>query len=375
MAEYEKKLQRPYLSPQIFRVTAVPKQVKYKAIDFFCGAGGMTRGFQKAGVNVIAGIDFDPDCQKTYETNNKNSQFILADIKQLSFNTLSKKTRIKPNDNNLIFIGCSPCQYWSKIKTDKKKSEESKNLLNDFKRFVDYFNPGTVVIENVPGILTKKHETPLIEFLSFLDAKEYYYDKSVINSAHYGVPQTRKRFLLIASRVNKEIKLPKSNPSYIPEVAHFISQKHGFPVLSAGSVDKSPSLHITANLSATNLRRIILTPRDGGTRLAYVDNKELAIPSQFEEKVSFTDTYGRMRWNSPAPTITTKFISLSNGRFGHPDQDRALSLREGATLQTFDIDYEFYGKSVGSIARQIGNAVPPLLAEQIAKSITNPTQI
>ncbi|UOQ99858.1 DNA cytosine methyltransferase [Hymenobacter sp. 5317J-9] len=347
----------------------VPKVIKHKAIDFFCGAGGMTNGFRKAGIDVIAGIDFDPECKKTYETNNIGSQFILADIKKLSFSEFTQRTKVKRNDANLIFIGCSPCQYWSKIATDKKKSEESKNLLNDFMRFVDYYNPGTVVIENVPGILTKKQESPLNDFFIFLDSKGFRYDKRIINAAHYGVPQSRKRFLLIATRVAPTVKLPAPLIGNLPVVADFIGPDKGFPVLAAGAVDSSINLHATAALSETNLLRIRMTPADGGTRMVYVDDKHLAIPSQFEKKTTFSDTYGRMRWNKPAPTITTKFVSLSNGRFGHPEQDRALSLREGAALQTFDASYQFHGTALRSIARQIGNAVPPLLAKQIAMTI------
>lgn len=334
----------------------------------------MTCGFQKAGIDVIAGIDFDADCQKTYETNNKGSKFILADIKNLSFEKFNEYTNVKINDDDLIFIGCSPCQYWSMIKTDKKKSEESKNLLNDFKRFVDYYNPGTVIIENVPGIFTKKNESPLEDFLVFLNKKNYRYDKRIINASHYGVPQTRKRFLLIASRIVESVKLPAPLISSLPVVADFISTEKGFPILTSGAIDSSTCLHATATLTEINLIRIRMTAPNGGTRLAYVNDKALAIPSQFEERIAFKDTYGRMSWDKPAPTITTKFISLSNGRFGHPDQDRALSLREGATLQTFDISYQFYGKGLGAIARQIGNAVPPLLAEQIAKSILLQTE-
>ncbi|AWM35296.1 DNA (cytosine-5-)-methyltransferase [Hymenobacter nivis] len=350
----------------------MPKKVKYKAVDFFCGAGGMTNGFRKAGVNVIAGVDFDHDCRKTYEDNNVGSKFILADIKTLTFREFTKQTKIRVGDDHLIFIGCSPCQYWSKIKTDKKKSEESKNLLNDFRRFVDHYNPGTVVIENVPGILTKKVESPLDDFLAFLSTKGYHFDKKVINAMNYGVPQTRRRFLLIASRVNKAVKLPAPAASPASVVFDFISEGHGFPVLAAGAKDETSALHITAGLSDLNLLRIQSTPKDGGTRLSYVDDVALAIPSQFQDTEAFTDTYGRLRWNAPAPTITTKFISLSNGRFGHPDQDRALSLREGATLQTFDRNYSFYGSSIAAKARQIGNAVPPFLAEQIARSIISP---
>ncbi len=131
------------------------KTEKLKAVDFFCCGGGMTYGFRQAGIDVIAGIDIDPKCKETYELNNKPSKFIEADIKTFTEAELIEKTGIKKDDDNLIFIGCSPCQYWSIIKTDKTKAKDSKNLLADFQRFVDYFNPGFVVIENVPGIFSK----------------------------------------------------------------------------------------------------------------------------------------------------------------------------------------------------------------------------
>ena len=131
----------------------IPQKNKLKAIDFFCSIGGMTHGFKSAGINVLAGIDIDHSCKETYEYNNKGSIFIEADIKNYSFKELKKETGIKINDDELIFIGCSPCQYWSIIKTNKTKSVETKNLLTDFQRFVEYFKPGFVVVENVPGIL------------------------------------------------------------------------------------------------------------------------------------------------------------------------------------------------------------------------------
>ena len=131
------------------------KNVQLKAIDFFCCGGGMTFGFRQAGINVLSGIDIDPKCRETYELNNKPAKFIEADIKHFTENELIAKTKIERDDDNLIFIGCSPCQYWSIIKTDKTKAEDSKNLLADFQRFVDYFNPGFVVIENVSNDSSK----------------------------------------------------------------------------------------------------------------------------------------------------------------------------------------------------------------------------
>lgn len=131
------------------------RKAQLKAVDFFCCGGGMTCGFRQAGIRVLAGIDIDPNCKETYEANNKPAKFIEADIKKLTTTELIKKTGIKRNDDNLIFIGCSPCQYWSIIKTDKTKAKDSKNLLEDFQKFVEYFNPGFVVIENVLGIFSK----------------------------------------------------------------------------------------------------------------------------------------------------------------------------------------------------------------------------
>lgn len=346
------------------------KKNKFKAIDFFCGAGGMTAGFRKAGINVIAGIDIDKECKKTYEKNNKGSSFICTNIKNFSFEEFEKQTGVIRNDDELIFIGCSPCQYFSKITTDKKKSKESKNHLTDFIKFVDEYNPGFIVIENVPGILTKD-ESPLNDFLDFLKSKNYHHDKAIINAYKYGVPQTRRRFLLIASRVNPNTKLPKANTKKIPTVRDFISEEKGFPVLKVGTVDKTFKIHTVAGLSGKNLLRLKLTAKNGGTRLSYVDDKDLAVPCQYKKKNSFADTYGRMHWDKPAPTITTKFFSISNGRFVHPEQDRAISLREGATLQTFNKSYKFFGNSICSIARQIGNAVPPVLSKNIALSIIN----
>ena len=341
-----------------------------KAIDFFCGAGGMTNGFRKAGIKVIAGIDIDSGCKETYEKNNKGSNFILADIKKISFEEFEKQTEIKRNDDNLIFIGCSPCQYWTKIKTDRTKSKQSKNLLADFQKYVEEYNPGFIVIENVPGILTKEG-SPLTDFLKFLESKNYHHDKAIINAYKYGVPQTRRRFLLIASRVNKNIKLPQPKSKRIPTVRNFISETKGFPKLQAGTLDKTLRIHTVAGLSEKNLLRLRLTKKNGGTRLSYVDDKNLAVPCQYKKRNSFQDTYGRMHWDKPAPTITTKFFSISNGRFAHPEQDRAISLREGATLQTFAKSYKFFGNSVASIAKHIGNAVPPELSKRIALSIIN----
>lgn len=340
-----------------------------RAIDFFCGAGGLSYGLSLAGIKVLAGIDIDKECKDTYEENNRGSKFIRADMKKLTPKKLEKRLKIRPNDDYMIFAGCNPCQYWTQMQTEKEKSLETKHLLEDFQKFVSYFMPGFVVVENVRGILTNKDESKLNRFLDFLQNNDYGIDYDVIDAMYYGVPQRRKRFLLVASRVDKEIKLPEADKENILNVKDFIGVDNGFPAIGAGYVDESYFLHTTAKLSEKNIKRLRLTPHDGGTRLAWKDDPELQINAYKDKNETYKDTYSRMSWGKPAPTITTKFHSISNGRFAHPDEDRGISLREGATLQTFPKTYIFKGSGIGSIARQIGNAVPPELARRVGVAI------
>lgn len=342
---------------------------KLKAIDFFCSGGGMSFGLQQAGIKVLAGIDFDPECRLTYEANIKGAKYFLEDVGKLKEEYLEKELGIKKNDDSLVLVGCSPCQYWTIIRTNKSKSKKSKNLLHEFHRFIKYYNPGYVVVENVPGILSKHKESGLDKFIKELETQGYAVSYDVVNLNNYGVPETRKRFSLIANRVNKKKIFPK--PKNIkPVVSDFIGEKNGFAKILAGHKDPSSFLHSVAGLSEKNVKRLKLTPKNGGTRKSWA-NTELQIDAykKVGGNISFNDTYGRMSWDKPAPTITTKFFSLSNGRFGHPDENRAISLREGATLQTFPKKYKFIGKSISSIARMIGNAVPPLYAKQIGEVI------
>lgn len=341
---------------------------KIKAVDFFCSGGGMSYGLQQSGINVIAGIDIDLSCKETYEANIPNSKFIHADITEFNEEELLQYINIKKDDNELVFIGCSPCQFWTIINTDKEKSKKSKNLLSDFERFVNHYYPGYVVVENVPGILSKKEESGIEEFINNLENKGYVVKYKIVNLNNYGVPQSRKRFSLIASRVDINGIFP-TEEIHKPVVKDFIGEQNGFPKISAGHKDESEFIHTTARLSDKNLERIRKTGINGGTRSDWAET-ELQLETYKKRNAnSFKDTYGRMFWDKPAPTITTKFHSLSNGRFGHPEEDRALSLREGATLQTFPKKYVFKTTSIGTTARIIGNAVPPEYARRIGEAI------
>lgn len=342
---------------------------RLKAVDFFCGGGGMSYGMQKAGVNVLAGIDFEIACKETYETNIKDAKFILADVFSLTESELQSELNLKKNDNQLILIGCSPCQFWSIINTDKSKSEKSKNLLVEFRRFVEYFMPGYVVVENVPGVLRKKNESGLEDFINWLENKKYKVHFDVHNVNDYGVPQNRKRFTLVANRVtNKEI-IPIKNTNRKLTVKDVLGVDNGFPKINAGYIDRSEFLHTVPSLSKLNIERLRYVKKDGGNRLGFAHIDTLQLECFKGRDNSFKDTFGRLWWDKPSPTITTKFFSISNGRFVHPDEDRALSLREGATLQSFPKTFKFKGTSHSSIARLIGNAVPPKYAKSIGKAI------
>ncbi|MBY0110574.1 DNA cytosine methyltransferase [Patescibacteria group bacterium] len=342
---------------------------KIQAVDFFCSGGGMTCGLRQAGINVIAGIDSDPTCQDTYEKNNPGSRFILADVFKLKEKDLQKKIGIKKNDKNLILIGCSPCQFWSVIRTDKKKSEKSKNLLIEFKRFVDYFKPGYVLVENVPGILSNRKKSGLDKFVLSLEEKGYAVHCEIVNMSDYGVPQSRKRFSLIATRVSKNKISLKKKVAKKRLVKDVIGVENGFARVKPGHKDKTFFNHSVAGLSEKNLNRLKQTPKNGGSWLDWAKNKNLKRKTYRGE--GFKDNYGRMSWNKPAPTITTRFFSISNGRFAHPVENRAISLREGATLQTFPKKYVFYSNTTENVARMIGNAVPPLFAKQLGQVILN----
>ena len=351
------------------------KKLTYKAVDFFCGGGGMSYGMQNAGVKVLAGIDYEPNCKETYEANIKGAEFILADVFNLTEKQLQRKLSLKKNDDELILIGCSPCQFWSIINTDKNKSEKSKNLLVEFRRFVEYFKPGYVVVENVPGVLRKKEESGLASFISWLQENKngYKVHFDVHNVSDFGVPQNRKRFTLIANRVSDKEIIPLKKEGKKMTVKDAIGVANGFPKIAAGHKDKTDFLHTVPSLTQTNKDRLKLVKKDGGTRLGFANDAKLQLKCFIGRDDSFKDTFGRLWWGRPSPTITTKFSSISNGRFVHPEEDRALSLREGATLQSFPKTFKFHGSSVASVARIIGNAVPPEYAKQIGLAIIKNT--
>jgi len=336
------------------------------ALDFFCGAGGLTRGLLDAGINVIAGIDLDGRCKDSYEKNNRPAVFHEADVNNIDYKIIRELVRNVPK-KDLLFAGCAPCQAFSQQRKSPSRRPDA-TLLISFGALVDKFKPGQVLIENVPGITRMKGFSAYRRFLRILKLNGYKYDDAILDAKHYGVPQTRRRYVLFAMRHRKP-KLParscgtglESYKTVREAIAHF-------PPIAAGERHKLFPNHEAASVSDINLKRLRYTPHDGGDRRSWP--QELVLECHKGDYEGHTDVYGRMYWDNPSPTLTGKCNSISNGRYGHPCQDRAISLREAASLQTFGDDYVFHGSNL-HIAAQIGNAVPVRLAEILGRAILN----
>lgn len=338
-------------------------------VDLFCGAGGLTHGLVEAGVKVVAGVDFEAACKHPYEANHEGITFHHADVAQLQASTVAEWF----GDAKVwVLAGCAPCQPFSNYALRYQKEEfgnsvendERWSLLNHFGRLVQELLPDVVTMENVP---TVNRHSVFTRFKSTLERLGYHVGVEVIDCARYGLPQRRRRTVLLASR-HGEIKLRPPVASEARTVADAIK---GLPVLRHGGTDESDRLHTAARLSDLNYERI-LHSKPGGT---WRDWPRRLVADCHRRKTgkTYPGVYGRMRYDEPAPTLTTQFFGFGNGRFGHPTQARGLSLREGALLQGFPRNYSFApdGQPIHfkSLGRMIGNAVPVDLGRVIGQSI------
>lgn len=333
-------------------------------VELFCGAGGLTHGFERAGLPVIVGYDIDPACKFPYERNN-SSKFILKGVEEVDSLELPRhflESSIK------VLTGCAPCQPFSSYSRRYQDKQSKWKLLQDFARLISDCQPEVISMENV---LQLKHHLVFNEFIKTLENLSYYLEVYEVNCLDYGVPQSRKRLVLLASKFGR-IKLiaPTHKPNNHKTVREAIG--HLEP-LSAGQASKVDRIHQCSRLSELNLRRIRAS-KPGGTWRDWSEDLIAKCHIKITGK-TYPAVYGRMEWDKPSPTITTQSFGFGNGRFGHPEQDRAISLREAALLQTFPESYEFISPNepvvFSQIGRLIGNAVPVKLGEIIAQSILN----
>ena len=332
------------------------------AIDLFCGVGGLTHGLQRAGINVCLGVDIDPLCKYPYEANNR-SKFLLKSVEDLDAYALNVSFRKK---GFKLLAGCAPCQTFSSYNQKAKESDRRWWLLSHFSRLVGEMLPELVTMENVPRL---EDQNVFLDFVKNLRELGYFVWYEVVNCASYGVPQHRNRLVLLASKIGT-VKL--FSPTEFGADKCTVEKAIGYlPHLVAGMHDSTDPLHQASALSEINLRRIQAS--QAGKTWREWPQELIAECHKKKSGKSYASVYGRMIWGEPSPTITTQFYGFGNGRFGHPEQDRAISLREGAILQGFPREYKFIkpGAAVRqkSIGRLIGNAVPVTLGEVIGVSL------
>lgn len=334
---------------------------RIEAVDLFCGIGGLTYGLRQANIDVVAGLDNDKTCRYTYESNNQ-AEFIEADIAEYDFTNMKN---LFSKDSVKVLVGCAPCQPFSSHTFKAKNKEDDKrwNLIDYFVKATREINPEVISMENVRG-LTKT--AVFKKFVKDLEELGYNIDYKVVYCPDYGIPQNRSRLVLLGSRIGK-ISVPEKthNKDTYVTVGDVIRD---LPPVAAGEAYLADPIHKAKNLSEINIERIKQSKPKGTWR----DWDPDLLPNCYKKSsgATYTSVYGRMGWDSVSPTITTQFFNFGSGRFGHPEQNRALTIREGALLQTFPIDYDFGNNMpISALGRHIGNAVPPKLGYVIGAAI------
>lgn len=333
------------------------------AVDLFCGAGGLTYGLRQAGIHVAAGIDLDPACDFPFSYNN-GSTFIKADIRKIKAKDLA---RLYGNAEYRLLAGCAPCRPFSPFRRGANKiSDNEWSLVGEFARLVRSLKPELVTMENVPDLAST---TIFCDFVERLEGWGYDVDYQSVYCPRFGVPQHRRRLVLVASRIGP-IAVPRGRlePQKFRTVRDAIGR---LPKIAPGEHDPTDRLHRARSLSSTNVRRLnVSTP--GGTWRDWPVELRARCHTK-KSGASYQSVYARMVWDEPSPTITTQAYNFGTGRFGHPAQPRSISLREAAILQTFPRTYRFVGPRsqvrFNTLGRLIGNAVPPLLARHIGRAL------
>lgn len=355
----------------------MPPEREFTVVDLFGGAGGTGLGFQQAGFKILAAVDIDPHASRTYEAN-LGVTVTRRDVSTLSPRWLRESLKLQPGALDVL-AGCPPCQGFTRLRNDQGADDPRNVLALRYLQFVKEFHPRFAVFENVSGMLDSAHGKTMHGLLiSGLKRQGYRVKQEVLEAADFGVPQFRRRVIIIAARPTFRVTFPA--PTHGDPASDAVRRKEqlpwvtvreaigAFPRLGAGASNERHGAlpnHRTASTGERVCEFIRLLPRNGGSRSAVP--RALQLPCH-REHTGHADTYSRMAWDAPANTITTGCTNPSKGRFVHPTQTRALSFREAATLQSFPLTYRFHG---AAIDRQIGNAVPPLLALALARALAD----
>ena len=336
---------------------------RYIALDLFAGAGGLTQGLKQAGFRVLGAVEIEPLAVETYRVNHPEVKVWQTDILRLSVPSIKRTLKLQKGDLDLL-AGCPPCQGFSSMRT-KNGGQEIRDIRNDlvfeFLRFVEELEPKAIMMENVPGLATDER---MRVFERRLRKMGYNFETRVLNAADYGVPQRRRRMILLASRVSyiKLASLALTRPTVYSAI-------HGLPPAGHSG---DPLHDLPEQRSQAVIDRIRAIPLDGGSRTALGEDNQLPCHNRLKARNlnGFKDVYGRMGWNDISPTITTGCFNPSKGRFLHPEEHRAITMREAALLQSFPQNYYFSirrGKT--NVAILIGNALPPQFIQRHASKI------
>lgn len=338
-------------------------------IDLFSGCGGVTAGFKAKGFKALAAVEFDPVTAQTYRLNHPEVVLYVEDIRSISPEEVQEHCKLKSGQLTVLSV-CAPCQPFSK-QNRYRNADERASLVLEAVRFVETLRPMFLFVENVPGL--KQNPDILDKLLGDLEGLGYRVSApAIVDAVYYGVPQFRKRFILLGTRLDIELRIP--DPMYAsPEETAGSGKKEwltvkdafaGLQDLNSGEESKTDPLHKARKHTLLSLERLRHIPHNGGSRDSLPTQLQLACHRN-GKNVGYHDVYGRMDFNRPSNTLTTGCTNFTKGRFAHPTSDRAITPREAARLQTFPDSYRFYG-SYEQISTQIGNAVPVKLAEVFA---------
>jgi DNA (cytosine-5)-methyltransferase 1 len=328
----------------------------YNAVDLFSGCGGLSEGLRQAGFHVVAGIEVDKFAAQAYRMNHTETVLFEGDIRGLHAAAIIPLLKGAPLH---LLAGCPPCQGFSLVRKLNRKAavrDERNRLIDEYYRLVEELSPLTIMLENVPGIVDY---TLFKSVVCRLRKLGYHISYRVINVADYGVPQRRKRLVLVGSRLSRIDVADGVNTT--------VTVRKAFEMLR-GDRKQDVLNTIYPKHTASVMEMISLIPKDGGSRRDLPRRYQLKCHKK--KNIGFTDVYGRLRWDAVSPTITGGCLNPSKGRFLHPEEDRCISAREAALLQTFPIDYKFATEIPrAKIALLIGNALPPEFSRIQAASI------
>lgn len=337
------------------------------AVDLFSGCGGVTEALRKRHFRVVAAVDNDPMACRTYRTNHPTVHLYESDIGDVAPHEIRRQ--LLDNKDLDLLVVCAPCQPFSsqgRMDTNDKRVPLILSAIN----FAAELKPKLILFENVPGLATPRFSRILNTLRNGLVDLDYNMGvPEMIDAADYGVPQRRQRCILLAKRMGKPPQLPK--PITPPGARATVRQAIGrLTRLNSGERDQSDPLHFARKHRTIAIERLSKIPPNGGSRFSLPDDLVLSC---HRNHTGHPDVYGRMVWDDVSPTLTTGCTDITKGRFGHPEDHRAITLREAARIQTFDDDYVFKGNP-SQIATQIGNAVPVRLIEELSATLRRETQ-